>query len=63
MKVKIDHDKCIGCGSCVGLNPDIFHFNDEGLADAKEEEIPENVVEATEDAKNSCPVGAIEEEE
>ncbi len=61
MKVKVVDEKCIGCGSCIAITPDVFEYNDEGLATVKIEEIPDDLIEATEDALNSCPVGAIEE--
>ena len=35
MKVKVNEDKCIGCGSCVSITDSkIFDFNDEGHAKA-----------------------------
>lgn len=61
MKIKVDQEKCIGCGSCVGISPDVFEFNDDGLANCVENEIPEELVEEAADAQNSCPVGAIED--
>ncbi len=58
MKVKVDKDKCIGCGTCVAIAPKSFKFADDGKAvfisppgdeDAKIQE-----------AIDSCPVAAIE---
>lgn len=58
-KLKIDKDKCLGCGMCVGINSDIFDFDDDGLAKVNNDNInDENILDA-ENALNSCPVGAI----
>lgn len=63
MKVKVN-DRCIGCGSCVSITDGkIFDFNDEGLATEVVNEVPEDLKEVAIDAVNSCPVGAIEEED
>ena len=29
-------DKCIGCGACVSIAPEVFDFDTDGLAIAKE---------------------------
>ena len=62
MKVKVIKEKCLGCGMCVGINSDVFDFDDDGLAKANSENINDENKEQVEDAVNSCPVGAIEEE-
>ena len=54
-KVEVNKDLCIGCGSCVALAPDSFEFGDDGLAQAKTEEITEDV----RDAAEGCPTDAI----
>lgn len=59
MKVKINEEECIGCGACVSLCPEVFDFNDEGYATAKEEEISEELTQKVIDALESCPVDAI----
>lgn len=56
MTVKVDKDKCIGCGACISLCPDIFELRD-GKSHVKEEE-PEDT-ECAEDAEETCPVDAI----
>lgn len=63
MKVKVSKEKCIGCGMCVRINPEVFNFDDDGLAKADNEKINDQNKETVEDAVNSCPVGAIEKEE
>jgi len=59
MKVKVNEEECIGCGACVSLCPEVFDFNDEGYATAKEEEISEELTQKVIDALESCPVDAI----
>lgn len=63
MKVKVSKEKCIGCGMCVGINPEVFDFDDDGFAKADNEKINDQNKETVEDAVKSCPVGAIEKEE
>ena len=59
MKIEVDKNVCIGCGSCVAIAPDNFEFDDEGLAEVKDETITEEVKTAAE----SCPTDAISIEE
>lgn len=60
--IKIDNDRCLRCGMCAATEPDVFEFNDDGDIEVKEENITEENKEIVEQAINSCPVGAIEEE-
>ncbi|MGL5378539.1 ferredoxin [Clostridium sp.] len=60
MKATVDHDICIGCGLCASLCSEIFELNDEGLADSTVTIISEDLIACAEDAKDSCPVNAIE---
>lgn len=59
MKAFVDHDLCIGCGVCESECPEIFSMNDDGLADAIEDEIDDTVLESAKEAQNQCPVEAI----
>lgn len=62
MEIKVNQDKCIGCGNCVGLTESkVFDFNEEGLADCILKEIPSDLEDITKEAKNQCPTDAIEE--
>lgn len=63
MKARVIKEECIGCGLCAGIAPNIFTMTEEGLAEALEGEIPVIHENATRDAEESCPVGAIEVEE
>lgn len=61
MKVKVDKNVCIGCGACQAIAPTIFEIEDDGLAVAKDIEIPEDEKEDVVDALEGCPTNAIEE--
>ena len=52
----VDKDSCIGCGACVSIAPEIFFFDEDGLAEAKREAVPK---EAGIQALESCPTSAI----
>ena len=60
MKYRVN-DACIGCGLCEGTCPAVFHMNDAGTAEAREEEVPESELAAAKEAQEGCPAGAIEE--
>ena len=61
--VKVNKEKCLGCGMCVGINSDVFEFDDDGLAKADNDKINDENKNEVEEAVNSCPVGAIEKED
>lgn len=63
MKVKVNQEKCMSCGSCPSLAPEVFEFNDEGLAFAKDVEIDSDLEEAVREAMDFCPTKAISEVE
>ena len=50
---------CIGCGACHAICPEVFDFNDEGVAENIIGEVPEELEESSQDAMESCPVNAI----
>ena len=60
MKVKVNKDACIGCGACAAICDKVFEINDEGLSEAKVEEVKEEFQDEVRDAADSCPTGAIE---
>ena len=55
------NDGCIGCGLCAGTCPEVFSMGDEGVAVATQTEVPEEALRCAVEAKDGCPVGAIEE--
>ena len=61
MKVTVEQTKCIGCGACPSLVPEVFDFNDEGLAHTIVDIVPKELEEQTKEAVENCPVEAIKE--
>ena len=55
------NDGCIGCGLCASTCPEVFSMSDEGVAVATEDEVAEEYAASAEEAKDGCPVEAIEE--
>jgi ferredoxin len=67
MYTKVDQDTCIACGACGAAAPDIFDYNEEGLATAIYNgdknrgviAIPEDMQEDLQDAYEGCPTDSI----
>ncbi len=55
------NDGCIGCGLCAGTCPEVFSMSEAGVAVAIETEVSSVALESAAEAKDDCPVGAIEE--
>ena len=53
------NDKCIACGMCESICPEVFEIVPEGFSVAKKD-MPEDCIGKAEEARLSCPVGAIE---
>jgi len=51
--VKIDKEKCIGCGACASICPESFKMTGDKA------EFTGKKAECMKDAKDSCPVEAI----
>ena len=58
MKIKIDEEKCIGCGACAAVCEAVFELKDDGKAYVKKgkEKTKDTCVK---DAAEGCPVQAI----
>lgn len=59
--LRVNKEKCIGCGLCVNLCPAVFELEDNGKSKVKDNADLEQNKECVKEAKESCPVGAIEE--
>lgn len=58
MKAKVN-ENCIGCGTCIAMCENVFEFNDDGFAEAKDKELSEKEIEEVNNAIAMCPVEAI----
>ncbi|QDQ00667.1 ferredoxin [Lysinibacillus fusiformis] len=62
---RVDQSTCIACGACGASAPEIFDYNDEGIAyvilDDNEgcQEVPEDLYDDLEDAMEGCPTESI----
>ena len=59
MRAFVDRDSCIGCEACVGICPEVFSMDDEGISVAIDGEIAADLIESAEEAMECCPVSAI----
>ena len=55
------NERCIACGLCTSICPEVFSMSYEGVAIATEDVVPKEELESADEAKDSCPVEAIEE--
>ena len=58
-KIKIDSNLCLGCNTCVALDPDHFEL-DTTTFKAKVKEQPKEFNKDIDNIIDSCPVKAIE---
>lgn len=56
MKIKQEHDKCISCGTCIGVCPDNWEMGDDGKAKFKK---ADSDLDCNKKAADSCPVKCI----
>ncbi len=59
MIAHVEKDVCIGCGACPSICPEVFEMDEDGLAIALNEQVPEDQEELAEEAAESCPTEAI----
>lgn len=62
MTLKVEREKCIGCGACVALSNELFDFDEDGLAIAKKIELTEELEKIAIEAIENCPTEAIKKE-
>lgn len=59
MKAVVNKDGCISCGLCVSTCPEVFAYDDDGVAEANGQ-ITESNFASAESARSSCPVAVID---
>lgn len=60
MVVKVVKDKCIGCGLCVSIAPEVFKLGGDGVSYVKDVNGDKKYSKQVKEAASSCPVKAIE---
>ncbi|RAP77976.1 ferredoxin [Paenibacillus montanisoli] len=63
----VEKDTCIACGACGATAPDIYDYDDEGLAEViygndgnhGNTEIPSDLYDDLQDAADGCPTDSI----
>lgn len=61
----VDKDTCIACGACAASAPDIFDYDDDGIAycildnNTGTKEVPEELEDDLHDAYEFCPSESI----
>jgi len=75
MKIILEREKCIGCGSCVALAPKFFELADDGKSHLKNSRLPDGQakndpktgneeletekLDSAQEAADACPVQCI----
>lgn len=58
IEIEIDRDLCVGFGDCIDAGPEVFEFDDDGIAVFKADVLSidqDRLIEACQ----SCPVDAL----
>ena len=65
MKIKINQEECIGCGSCSAVCPDVFDLNHENKAIVKETGTDQGETDdqCAKEVEEICPTQAVKIEE
>ena len=59
MKVTVDQKKCIGCGACAAICPNVFEMVDTKDGPKSKVKQPNTEENCAKQAVSSCPVNAI----
>ena len=69
MKTKIIREDCIACGNCKAICPDVYDYDEDGIAyciiddNKMTEEVAEKYRSLVLEAKDNCPTEAVFVEE
>jgi len=58
-KIKLDYDKCIGCGLCFYLNKDMFTTDENGYCRIKKKQINSTNKDSVKKIVKVCPTKAL----
>ncbi|MBU4299191.1 ferredoxin [Patescibacteria group bacterium] len=61
-KIIVDNDKCIGCGLCANLCPEVFEIDESNKSRVKAGADMEKNEKCAKESIQSCPVTAISNE-
>ncbi|BFI73275.1 ferredoxin [Nanoarchaeota archaeon] len=60
VKVEVDKETCIGCGTCIAIAPEIFDFDSDGKSKPKIDIIDDpKMIEKVKDSEAACPTHSI----
>jgi ferredoxin len=61
VRITVDGESCMGHGRCYQVASDLLTFDDEGYVTIRDAtiDVPDDQVEAAEDAAGTCPEQAI----
>ena len=60
MKITVDKETCIGCGSCAAICPAVFEMAEDGKSEVKKNlKISKDLLQCAESAAEACPVQVI----
>ncbi len=63
VKVTVDKNLCVGCGTCFILAPEVFDYDDTTRKSVVKKELFEYDIDKLREIAASCPVLAIKVEE
>ncbi len=63
VRVSVDPEKCMGCGVCESICPEVFQMGDDNIAKVLQDPVPEALEDSAREAAESCPEEAIQVEE
>lgn len=58
-KIIVDYDVCASTGSCMQFCPEVFEVRSDGFLYVLDEQPPESLRSAVEQAADMCPTAAI----
>ncbi|ETB35778.1 ferredoxin [Mycobacterium avium subsp. hominissuis 10-5606] len=57
--LEVDRNKCCGYGTCAEICPEVFALDENGFVETNVTEIPDELLEAAEEAAYCCPEEVI----